>query len=41
MAKMASIHVVLTFATAQDYEVIYYNVKSAFLNALLSHEVYC
>ena len=41
MAKMASIHVVLAFAAAQDYEVICYDVKSAFLNVLLSHEVYC
>jgi len=41
VAKMASICVVLTFTASQDYEVVCYNVKSAFLNALLSHEVYC
>ena len=38
---MASIRVVLAFAAAYDYEVNCYDVKSAFLNALLSHEVYC
>jgi hypothetical protein len=41
VAKMASIRVVLAFAAARDYEVVCYDVKSAFLNALLSHEVYC
>ena len=41
VAKMASIRIVLAFAAAQDYDIVCYDVKSAFLNALLSHEVYC
>jgi len=41
VVKMASIHVVLAFAASQDYKVVCYDVKSAFLNALLSHKVYC
>jgi len=40
VAKMTSIRVVLTFAAAENYEVLCYNVKSAFLHALLSHQVY-
>ena len=40
VAKMTSIQVVLAFAAANDYEVLCYDVKSAFLHALLSHQVY-
>ena len=40
VTKMTSIWVILAFATAEDYEVLCYNIKSAFLHALLSHQVY-
>jgi len=40
VAKMTSIHMVLAFAAVKDYKIVCYNVESAFLNALLSHEVY-
>jgi len=40
VAKMMSIRVVLAFAAAENYEVFCYDVKSAFLHALLSHQVY-
>ena len=40
VAKMTSMRVILAFMAAHDYELLCYNVKSAFLHALLSHQVY-
>ena len=40
IAKMTSIWVVPAFAAANNYEILCYNIKSAFLHALLSHQVY-
>ncbi|RDB27573.1 Retrovirus-related Pol polyprotein from transposon TNT 1-94 [Hypsizygus marmoreus] len=41
VAKMTSIRMVLAYAALHDYELMCCDVKTAFLNALLSHEVYC
>ncbi|RDB14617.1 Retrovirus-related Pol polyprotein from transposon TNT 1-94 [Hypsizygus marmoreus] len=41
VAKMTSIRMVLAYAALHDLELMCCDVKTAFLNALLSHEVYC
>ncbi|RDB19170.1 hypothetical protein Hypma_014224 [Hypsizygus marmoreus] len=41
VAKLTSIRIVLAYAALHDLELMCCDVKTAFLNALLSHEVYC
>ena len=41
VAKMMSIQIILAFAASHDYELLTFNVKTAFLNALLPDEIYC
>jgi hypothetical protein len=41
VAKMTSIRIVLAFTAFHDYELLTFDVKTAFLNALLPEEIYC
>ena len=41
VAKMTSIRIVLAYAAYYDYELLTFDVKTAFLNAHLPNEIYC
>ncbi|KAF8226437.1 hypothetical protein L208DRAFT_1100417, partial [Tricholoma matsutake] len=41
VAKMMSIQIILAFTTYHHYELLTFNVKMAFLNALLPDKIYC